>query len=1210
MLQSWHKHSEDSSEFLLLVKMNDDGWIMIGTEVKTSFGWGTINEINDGNKIQIVLEQFEGWGSSKPPILYTYSTDPIIMHHSRCAVGCRVFTRYGSGVVIDYQRQRDVYVVCLWATCTVAGLGSGMSYMLSKDIIKCYASNEIPDARFAMLDSNGKVLSSQNACALPTIDILFKSLPNNAGLQDSAMDLITQTMLTLNRIDVRADGEGLVLSGEDGKPVLDSSTFVCASKIKDFIKNANEMLASGEDAVMRYIATEGLQPSQVMRLYDHWKSVTNAIRGIMMDFKMFEIHHNALNSVDNILPVVIEPNNVAEDTSGSQAEPNYYEILCRLRGHVSRIRELFDVADEEISGLEMISDMINTFRKDAMKPFEELPGIISDKLKNILPDTTFIASKISSVTRSDRGLTRRVGAILASMSPGMRVFSSAPSLSTFQDIENFLGILCDFFLNSKLPGIVLKRLTSSNPLKSIEIPDVKPAAEILMASISNLSVDSLKSVLHKQGEELVGKVALIDLSDFREMLCRLIESIAKRNPKLSGYALRRALLDVPHVGLVLMICHLYQADDLSDVPLVKSLTDNIPGPLKLFLAKCLASDVNLSAPKHYRTLDEFVKALEAIDGIAERILTDTTHLVSRVETAQSSDTYQMAMAHLNTMDINLLENAKDVVLASKILPNTNSGAEPDLLSAAELALTDESARSRLIDTVKDSVLDFLVSYIPTINISSLDGQYENVEYSISGMDLSGFRFKKESVHVNFENNMSNKSDMLLFSATNITAKFSSVEWKFKRLTFPQISGSGTADASVERASIKLGFKIVRLPKGISSIIAGDLGCYNEAAVHVFPKYPKLAKVVGALQAQQNGALKDDKFRVRASITESDIWGETSDWEPVLLISSKDISIESLGLKIESQGYAWLYNMLASVFSNVLKTSICNALIGLIGSSSSELLSVVNGAFSSKWDIVKRLLSIDLAAVPICSAAEFMSLIGSESRDDALSAKTLPAREWTLKFDNEGPLGLKLDMVVETRTDVVSRTLVNGVVENSQASRVCAAQGWPCDYLDQATILTVNGARLGNTSKEHIYALLSGRRPLFVHFRLSDKAYQMLRKYMELKALAEWEVSRKFISVSFKAGPLGLLLSEENDFITISAFVREENLAVLGQAEATRKLKPGNIAVGINGKTLVGKSISDALAIIARTSRPARFIFARDLSAAREVNAIKLKELFA
>ena len=57
--------------------------------------------------------------------------------------------------------------------------------------------------------------------------------------------------------------------------------------------------------------------------------------------------------------------------------------------------------------------------------------------------------------------------------------------------------------------------------------------------------------------------------------------------------------------------------------------------------------------------------------------------------------------------------------------------------------TDRAARQRLVDGMKDACLEFLLQYLPSMPIPPIDGEEDGLEYSISNLDLSRFRLRKE-----------------------------------------------------------------------------------------------------------------------------------------------------------------------------------------------------------------------------------------------------------------------------------------------------------------------------------------------------------------------------------------------------------------------------------------------------------------------------------
>ena len=65
----------------------------------------------------------------------------------------------------------------------------------------------------------------------------------------------------------------------------------------------------------------------------------------------------------------------------------------------------------------------------------------------------------------------------------------------------------------------------------------------------------------------------------------------------------------------------------------------------------------------------------------------------------------------------------------------------------EKVATDETERQKLVNQVKDSALEFLLQYLPSIQVPPIQGEKDNVEYTISNIDLGGFKIKKEGVDV-------------------------------------------------------------------------------------------------------------------------------------------------------------------------------------------------------------------------------------------------------------------------------------------------------------------------------------------------------------------------------------------------------------------------------------------------------------------------------
>ncbi|KAF1781422.1 BPI/LBP/Plunc family [Phytophthora cactorum] len=131
---------------------------------------------------------------------------------------------------------------------------------------------------------------------------------------------------------------------------------------------------------------------------------------------------------------------------------------------------------------------------------------------------------------------------------------------------------------------------------------------------------------------------------------------------------------------------------------------------------------------------------------------------------------------------------------------TKAIAEVKLDKLAEWGSTmskNREKRQEFVDRMKDHCLDFFTSVLPTLKIDTISGVEDDIAYSISKLDLSNFRVKKERVKVR----MGTVVDEELFTvrATHLTALLKGFDWTFEQKYFPYLHGGGGG-------VISLGFK--------------------------------------------------------------------------------------------------------------------------------------------------------------------------------------------------------------------------------------------------------------------------------------------------------------------------------------------------------------------------------------------------------------------
>lgn len=131
-------------------------------------------------------------------------------------------------------------------------------------------------------------------------------------------------------------------------------------------------------------------------------------------------------------------------------------------------------------------------------------------------------------------------------------------------------------------------------------------------------------------------------------------------------------------------------------------------------------------------------------------------------------------------------------------------------------------------------------------------------------------------------------------------------------------------------------------------------------------------------------------------------------------------MESLSIKIDDSSLAWLYNLLASVFTGIIRDYVCASLKDMLGQQSAVLLAKVNKTAVTYWPIIHKILKVDcwsfLIAHPLkvditslqeASAADVAALIGPPKPVGGPTEIT--PREYVMKFAETGPLGIQLDI---------------------------------------------------------------------------------------------------------------------------------------------------------------------------------------------------------
>jgi hypothetical protein len=374
-----------------------------------------------------------------------------------------------------------------------------------------------------------------------------------------------------------------------------------------------------------------------------------------------------------------------------------------------------------------------------------------------------------------------------------------------------------------------------------------------------------------------------------------------------------------------------------------------------------------------------------------------------------------------------------------------------------------------------------------------------------------------------------------------------------------------------------------------------------------------------------------------------LWGEEAvGWEPVLIMTSQNINIENLSLKIDDSSLAWLYNLLASVFEGIIRDYVCKSLQDMLTTRCSTLLGLVNSTAVNYWPVIQGILKVDILKLREASAKDVAMLLGPPRLAVGESTELeITPREYTLKFAETGPLGMKLDIFETGNTSESreeeggsgegvtnkksgkkgSRVMVTGAVKGSQAEKLFEQSGVRA-FLEGATIVSVNGKSFKFVDEKAVLQSLKGARPLYITIKLSMSAWERLGVHRSILAKEKISLSgggggsggstsglsprpsgsvaaapanmRKLrvVKVQFAAGPLGLKLKETRSCggaVIITGFSRTADDQPL-QAELAGSLRTGMVMLSVSGEVVFGRPFEEVMQVIKVAKRPIDVMF--------------------
>ncbi len=1099
----------------------------LGCDVLTAYGWGILSAVDhEANHYSIDLDDWELAGAS---VATLYCTSSAIIGTSFFDVGACILTKYGSGIVLQYRRTDSMYVVRMWRP---HGEGSATAYLPASDIIR-----RLPAATGCRVHTpygNGYVNSIRYTGAQDPI-IYSVQLPYGTAYMSAdtveckessvipAADYLFSQMTGPSKLKMYIDEAGkqvpIIGSLRGAWEKISEGDFTVNDILKDRAKQLNEYVqkidakaleAKLQDSVKSHVGEAGQIESL---LSEGRKRVVQLIENAE---KRSELTDQTKKSLSDYLKVGVQQVDEAVESIKQEMKPNEQQIIDGV----------LDIKHDFESSLTVMKDVAKSdpVLQDILRRIEETAAEArarSELISNQLKET----KSIQTLADGTQKVTKKMEDLLLSPEAqrmkelGSRVMKSIGKQGEEKGRELIDGVksrvLRHLSQDDKNDSIV-KTIENKimEELGKWQNGSYKQVSSTVTDGITSLSfllgvVSEGRASVQKPADLVAMALSKSSVSrDFASspksfMFRKLVDMLLVMKSRISGRSISgHAFLRQFQMSASASARRALSSFARPEVNKVTKMINAAIDPEYADAAAPITALVGQMASGQFNLDSALKAALSSLNSkgmtlAAERILASGDKMVGALEAFSQSDAVQLAMIKLQSMDI-------ESTLSSKL-----GGFDTKLaLDQAEDALTNAEARARMINNTKDQILGFLLENLPSMSVPDIQGVKDDVQFSITGLDMSGFRLRKEDVTVELGTSM--KDEFLTCTATGIAAKFARIKWKFLQLYFPYLNGGGSADAAVNSASIKLGLKLIRVPKGVVKALGGAAAARSSLGDGVdvppptaqdeeafYRQYPGVKAAVEAIRTSSADSSAQVLERGGSSGSSSSgggglvanppaNWGDVSEWEPALVLSSKLIFMQSLELNIENSQLAWLYNLLASVFAGLIKDYVCASLKDVVGTHSAMLLGGINSMTSSYWPAIKQILSVTLESLPVASHADIAALMGPPIGDRPL--EIIP-REYTLKFSEEGSLGFKMHIFkpdaarrhsnagegtaaaaaaaaapeAAPTAPVKSsgcRALITGVVPGTQAERILKEKNMLGMYVD-STIVAVNTKQLSS-----------------------------------------------------------------------------------------------------------------------------------------------------
>jgi hypothetical protein len=269
-----------------------------------------------------------------------------------------------------------------------------------------------------------------------------------------------------------------------------------------------------------------------------------------------------------------------------------------------------------------------------------------------------------------------------------------------------------------------------------------------------------------------------------------------------------------------------------------------------------------------------------------------------IQSTRENKTTQKVIKH----GVALLEQHGDTLLQKF------EGVDVDsMIEKGKGLFSDPVERHLFLNSVKDMAMEFLIRQLPSVQIPAIEGISDRLQFGIDNLDLSAFVIRKEDVHIKL-GEFQRTGNLFEVVVGNISASMRDFAWLFHQHYFPDMRGTGAANADIGDGTIRLGFGVCRVT--------------DEAA--------------------KGGFI------------------------PRLVVNQLEVGIKELQLKFFDSKMSGIINLLSSLFKDTIRRRLTETLANQLATQLDKLLGRVNDFATRYIPMFLQYFQVDMSHLPLGS----------------------------------------------------------------------------------------------------------------------------------------------------------------------------------------------------------------------------------------------------